>query len=418
MIFTASYIYKEGKKIYQLKRAYFTGFWNLLEFSLIVLTVTALGLFFRRMILVKTAVASIHNNPGKFVSFNKVVQWDTMFSAVSSIVVFLSCLKGLRILRYNKTISILSATLQGCAKPLAAFSVIFLVFFMAFAIFAYILFMPHLEKFSTFVTTLESVMALLLGDFDFKAIQMTNPVLGRLWFVLIMLFGTMYIMNVFLAIIMDTYSAVTEDLASLGRDHEIVDFMVNKLLVVFGHGDGGQKALLASITEQERLQQQRSEQAERKDEERRERKLKRRDMMSRFNGSDKMIREKSEYFTRLDGEIEEKFAQLDTCLEDFWMDISNQQHQQPLPSLLVPGDNVRKYSPGSYSDGSSHLKRSSSTAFTKRVGFVDVAIDHGGLRKTTPFLGFENGGYVADYEDERVEIMMQRDLQKELEKWS
>ena len=46
------------------------------------------------------------------------------------------------------------------------------------------------------------------------------------------------------------------------NEHEIVDFMVNKFLVVFGRGDGGQKALLASIAEKERMRQLADEEKE------------------------------------------------------------------------------------------------------------------------------------------------------------
>ena len=217
--FMILFVYKEGKKIYRQKRAYFKGFWNLLEFTLIILTITTLAIFFKRMMMVNTAVAELNKNNSKFISFNKIVQWDTMFMALSSIVVFLSCLKGLRLLQYNKTISVLSSTLQGCAKPLAGFSIIFVVFFMAFTIFGYLLFMQSMDKFSSFISSMESVMALLLGDFDFTNIQATKPTLGRFWFCLLMLFGTMYIMNVFLAIIMDTYCAVTEDIALQSREY-------------------------------------------------------------------------------------------------------------------------------------------------------------------------------------------------------
>ena len=61
---------------------------------------------------------------------------------------------------------------------------------------------------STALIYLQSVMSLLLGGFDYGEIEATKPILGPLWFVLIMLFGVMYIMNVFLSIIMETYAEV------------------------------------------------------------------------------------------------------------------------------------------------------------------------------------------------------------------
>ena len=46
-----------------------------------------------------------------------------------SLVVFTAWIKGIKLLRFNRRITILAQTLKGSAGPLAAFSVVFLVFF-------------------------------------------------------------------------------------------------------------------------------------------------------------------------------------------------------------------------------------------------------------------------------------------------
>jgi len=368
--FMLLFVYKESKKVYRQKRSYFNGFWNLLEFCLVVLTITALGLFLKRLMLVDAAVQEIQNNPGRFVSFNKVVQWDTLFSALSSMIVFVSCLKGLRLLQYNKTISILSSTLQGCAKPLSAFFIIFIVFFVAFTVFAYILFMPYLDNFSTFVTSMESVMALLLGDFNFSAIESTKPILGKVWFFLLMLFGSMYIMNVFLAIIMDAYGEVTENISLQSREYEIVDFIINRFKMILGQGDGGQKALLARIDEKEKQGEKKAGKATKK-----------------RNGRKK-------YFKMLDNEIEMKFAQLDDSLDGFWMDTCDKD----APALPT----IENYGCGIYHGNKNNNKN---------------RLRHVSFRSSTSSSGFDNPSF--DYQEvDSSELLMQRDLARELERWS
>ncbi|XP_065682979.1 polycystin family receptor for egg jelly isoform X2 [Hydra vulgaris] len=223
-------MYKEAKKIYKMKKLYFRGFWNLYEFFLIILLLITTGVFFSRVMLVKKAVKSIQEDQKKFVSFNRIVQWDQLFSGLTSVLVLLTCIKSIRILQYNKTISLFVLTLKKSASPLAAFFLIFAIFFTSFTAWAYLMFIPYLPEYSNYISASESVMSLLLGSFKFKDIVSAKPVLGSLWFTLIMIFGVMYIMNVFLTIVMETYASVNKDLSMTNQKYEIVDFMIKKFL--------------------------------------------------------------------------------------------------------------------------------------------------------------------------------------------
>ena len=298
LLFFAIFVYREGKKIYKEKKKYFKEFWNLVEFTMIVLVVTSLGVFMSRLMQVNAAVKKIEDNPGKFVSFNKVVQWDNMFVALTSILVLVSCIKSIRLLSYNKTISLLACTLKGSAKPLGAFFIVFLVFFFSFTIFAYIIFVPHLADYKSFITASESVLTLLLGGFDFLEIRAASPILAPLWFLAIMLFGVMYIMNVFLTIIMDTYSTVKDELTENPQEIELVDFMSRKFLYLIGKGDGGKKDLMEKIKA--------DEEAAARVERRKQKKI--------DKGKSKKKLGKKKYMKMVNTELDEKFAQLDNSL--------------------------------------------------------------------------------------------------------
>lgn len=303
MLFFAISVYREGKKIYRERKAYFKGFWNLLEFATIVLVISTIGVFFSRMMLVNRAVGKIEKHPGAFVSFNKVTQWDVLFSGLTSVIVLLSCIKSIRLLQYNKTISLLASTLKGCAKPLAAFFVVFFIFFIAFTTLAYLLFVPHLPDYKSYLTASESVMSLLLGGFSFGEIENAKPIFGRIWFVLIMLFGVMYIMNVFLSIIMETYAAVKDDLSMQSQESELVDFMISKFKHIIGKGDGGRKAIMERFDKEEQKQREDNFNAKKK--------------KKRFDKKVSVPKRKK-YYQFIDEEIEMKFAQLDDSLNDIW----------------------------------------------------------------------------------------------------
>lgn len=303
MLFFAIFIYREGKKIYKERGAYFNGFWNMCEFVIIVLVISVMGVFFSRMTLVNRAIKTIQDNPGDFVSFNKVTQWDTLFTALMSILVFISCIKAIKLLQFNKTIQLLAQTLSRSAKPLGAFFICFFIFFMAYTTSAYIFFVPYLEDYKSFITACESVLTLLLGSFSYNEIKEAQPIWAPVWFITIMIFGVMYIMNVFMTIIMDVYSETKDELDGRSQEVELVDFMTRKFKFLIGKGDGGKKELLDKISADEATNEEKKRKKEAQYE-------------AKKNKPDK--KHYQELSNKMDADIEQKFAQLNDSLNGVW----------------------------------------------------------------------------------------------------
>lgn len=68
-----------------------------------------------------------------------------------------------------------------------------------------------------------TLLRTILGDFDFKQIQEANRILGPTFFIVYVLFVFFVLMNMFLAIINETYTDVKTDLAQ-SREFEIADY--------------------------------------------------------------------------------------------------------------------------------------------------------------------------------------------------
>ena len=228
LFFLILFVYRESKKLYKERKKYFKGFWNWVELLTIILVLTTVSIYFSRMILVNSAVKKIHANPGKFVSFNKVAKWDDMLQSVLSFLVMVSCIKSIQLISFNKTISLLASTLRGSAKPLSTFSAVFFIFYFAYVIFGFIIFVNYLADFKSFITSMESTIGILLGSFEFEEIREAHPIIGPFYFITLMLFGVMYILNVFLTIVIDVYAEVKRDLSMQSNEYEIVDFMIGR----------------------------------------------------------------------------------------------------------------------------------------------------------------------------------------------
>ncbi|XP_069892178.1 polycystin-2-like protein 2 isoform X5 [Dipodomys merriami] len=82
------------------------------------------------------------------------------------------------------------------------------------------------DDFSTFQNSIFAQFRIVLGDFNFAGIQQANRILGPIYFITFIFFVFFVLLNMFLAIINDTYSEVKADY-SIGRRP---DFELGKML--------------------------------------------------------------------------------------------------------------------------------------------------------------------------------------------
>lgn len=69
-----------------------------------------------------------------------------------------------------------------------------------------------------------TLFRIILGDFDFHQIENANRVLGPTFFITYVFFVFFVLLNMFLAIINDTYAEVKSDIASQESEFEITDY--------------------------------------------------------------------------------------------------------------------------------------------------------------------------------------------------
>lgn len=76
---------------------------------------------------------------------------------------------------------------------------------------------------------------MILGDFNFKAIKDANPELGTVYFISYIFFVFFVLLNMFLAIIGDTYAEVKEDVMNRPPDFQMGDFFKTGINNVKSH---------------------------------------------------------------------------------------------------------------------------------------------------------------------------------------
>lgn len=234
VLFILYYIIEELLEISVIKLAYFKSVWNLLDIMVILISIVILVFDVYRTVTVDRKLQELTNKPDQFQDFDFISLWQIRFDNAIAITVFIAWVKLFKYVSFNKTMTQLTSTLARCAKDLAGFAVMYFIVFLAFTQLGYLLFGSKLKDFSDFTSSFFALFNIILGSFDFYALREVDPYLGPAFFMLFIFFIFFILVNMFLAIINDTYSEVKSELANQSDDFQISDYFLAKYRKTLG----------------------------------------------------------------------------------------------------------------------------------------------------------------------------------------
>ncbi|XP_049643319.1 polycystic kidney disease 2-like 2 protein [Suncus etruscus] len=225
-IFFIVFIIEEVKKLKEFKFAYFRSIWNWLE--LLLLLLCSMTIIFNLQCIINSFLFLdlLLQNTEDYSDFHFLAYWYIHYNNVIAVTIFFAWLKIFKFISINETMSQLSSTLGRCFKDIAGLAVMFFIIFFAYAQLGYLVFGSQVEDFSTFQNSIFTQFRIFLGDFNFADIQQANRALGPIYFITFIFFVFFVLLNMFLAIINDTYSEVKADY-SIGRKP---DFELGKMI--------------------------------------------------------------------------------------------------------------------------------------------------------------------------------------------
>ena len=229
VIMVVIFVVKEIRNLLKQRKRYFLSFWNWVELAIIAMSVTSIVIFFYRLYYAAKLVNDFAESHGNaYIRFQYVGYWNELLLYLIGWLVFLGTIKFIRLLRFNKRMSLLAATLKYGAKPLGFFGIIFFIVFFAYAQFFYLIYFLDLPNFSNIVYTMETCLQMLVGKFNFSAMQFASPLLGPFvffWYVV-----TVYyiLVNMFLTILNESFAAVRHDIDKQSNEHEMVAFVIDR----------------------------------------------------------------------------------------------------------------------------------------------------------------------------------------------
>ncbi|XP_031360996.2 polycystin-2-like protein 1 [Lonchura striata] len=224
-VFIFYYVVEEALELRIHKFQYFASIWNILDVVVILLSIVAIGFHIFRTTEVNRLLGELLEHPNTYADFEFLAFWQTQYNNMNAVNLFFAWIKIFKYISFNKTMTQLSSTLARCAKDILGFAIMFFIVFFAYAQLGYLLFGTQVENFSTFVKCIFTQFRIILGDFDYNSIDNANRVLGPIYFVTYVFFVFFVLLNMFLAIINDTYSEVKEELSSQKDELQLSDIL-------------------------------------------------------------------------------------------------------------------------------------------------------------------------------------------------
>ncbi|CAL1601105.1 unnamed protein product [Knipowitschia caucasica] len=224
-LFILYYVVEEALEIRIHRLHYFKSLWNCLDVLIVMLSIVAIIMNITRTAMGGNLFKILLENHTGHPSFETLANLQVQYNNVAAVIVFFSWVKLFKFININKTMSQLSTTISRCAKDLVGFAIMFFIIFLAYAQLAYLVFGTQVNDFSTFQDSILTQFRIILGDFDFSEIEETNPVLGPLYFTTYVIFIFFVLLNMFLAIINDTYSEVKADMSQQRSEMEMTDLI-------------------------------------------------------------------------------------------------------------------------------------------------------------------------------------------------
>ncbi|CAF1337534.1 unnamed protein product [Rotaria magnacalcarata] len=226
ILFILYYTIEEVLEIRYCKLSYFKSIMNCLDIVIIMLSYVCIAFNIYRQVQVNSLLDTLlENEPNHYNDFTFLCYWQSQFNIIISITIFLAWIKVFKYISFNKTMTQLSETLTKCARDISGFAIMFFIIFFAYAQLGYLTFGVQVESFRAFQYSVYTLFLIILGIFDFQSLQQAHRVLGPLFFLTYVFFVFFVLLNMFLAIINDTYIEVKAELRNKKNEFEISDFV-------------------------------------------------------------------------------------------------------------------------------------------------------------------------------------------------
>lgn len=228
LLFIFFYLISEIVKILRYRWGYFKSFWNWMNLIQLLTAISATVLFFFKSNFVSSFIKDIQANPYETTSIDYVLLWCNLELYIISIVIFVVTIKFLRLLRFNRHICQMTASIKYSFGHIATYTFVFIIDMISFAFLGVLVFGPVIKDYSSLVESLGALFQKFLGgETFFEELVSVNRIIGPLFVIVYMVSMTFILVNMFVAILNDSYESVRTLTGGKFPDSDLGSFMKN-----------------------------------------------------------------------------------------------------------------------------------------------------------------------------------------------
>ncbi|CAH8623692.1 unnamed protein product [Schistosoma rodhaini] len=218
LVFLAYYVIEEILELSVKRWRYFINIWNLMDIAMVVASIICAGFLIYSTIIVSNNMSALINDISSYPNFDYLAYWYSHHIRSMAICVFLGIIKIFKYLTIDRSLNQLTRTMSIAAYDLLGFLIMFCIVYFAFAQLGYLAFSARTLAYSSFTQTTYSLFRIMVGDIDFPSILKAHPVLGPIFFVTFVFFVFFVLLNMFLAIIDESYKTTKAELIQQKND--------------------------------------------------------------------------------------------------------------------------------------------------------------------------------------------------------
>nr|CAI5864213.1 unnamed protein product [Callosobruchus analis] len=227
-IFVFFYLLEEVREIIYFKWRYLLKFWNCIDLAIVASALAAGAWSVMEFIQVPLTMEELRENPDQYANVDYLASMFTSKNHLYAMLLFFVFMKAFKYLNFNRVMGQLSNTLKQCAKDMMYFTLMFVIVFSAYSELGYMLFGHVVEDFSNIGLAMFTLLRATLGDFQYDEIEKADKVLAPIYFLSFIYLVFFVLLNMFLAIISDTYTNVRTEIATGPDELQMSEYLRDK----------------------------------------------------------------------------------------------------------------------------------------------------------------------------------------------
>lgn len=219
--------------LYRQRFAFFKSVWNMVEFLMIISSITSVMSYMIRSKKILNSIKAIQNNPFEIIHFHSALNWENWENASIALAIFMVTVKLLNLIRFNPYVIYLFSSFRQSVGYQLSYLVFFFIVFNAFVVTGMLLFGGVVPHYSSYLFAVLSQLQFLLGKAVPSAqLREDKPFIGSTFVLSFMIMMTIVLMNMLVSVLNESYADAREN-AESAEELEMAHFIGERFMELF-----------------------------------------------------------------------------------------------------------------------------------------------------------------------------------------